>query len=109
MTRLYLIGPVTGKPNNNLEEFERVRKLLEEQDHKVDIPHDFIGPRICWEAAMLMSIHKLTNYETDKLTPYYAGVALLDGFTQSRGALLETQIAQAVGIPCLPWHDYLRW
>ena len=115
MARLYLIGPVTGKPNNNLEEFERVRKLLEEQGDQVDIPHDFVDPRVCWQSAMLVSIHKLTEFETHlhckpyEYHPHYDGVAMLEGINNSKGARLEKQIAETLGIPCLFWHDYIRW
>ena len=97
MARLYLIGPVTGKPNNNLEEFERVRKLLEAQGHQVDIPHDFVDQRVCWQSAMLVSIHKLTAYEPHlhhepyKYRPYYGGVAMLGGINLGHHRDIEDQ------------------
>lgn len=40
--RLYLIGAVTGKPNDNRGTFEAVRSELLRAGYQCDIPHDFI-------------------------------------------------------------------
>ena len=39
--RLYLIGAVTGKPNDNRGTFEAVRSELLRAGYQCDIPHDF--------------------------------------------------------------------
>lgn len=112
MKRLYIIGPVSGKPDDNRRDFESTRKRLQAEGYAVDIPHDFIRQGTDWECAMLVSIHRLTVncdllVEPPHYTALYDGVAMLDGYRQSRGASLEKQIAEAVGIPCRPWRDYL--
>lgn len=111
--RLYLIGPVTGKPNDNLDEFERAREALRADGYAVDVPHDFVSSDAPYESAMIVSIQILTaiNHVASnppRYTPYYDGVAMLDGWGQSRGAALEHVIATTVGIRCRPWREWLR-
>lgn len=45
MKRLYLIGPVTGKPNDNREAFEEASARLEAEGYAVDIPPHLHQPR----------------------------------------------------------------
>lgn len=40
--RLYLIGPVTGKPNDNRETFRAVRAILRKDGYECDCPHHYI-------------------------------------------------------------------
>lgn len=114
MDRIYIIGPVSGKPDNNIAEFERVRhELLAAGHEKVDIPHVFIDQRVGWEDSMLVSINHLTRFdpmlhlETPRYLPIYTGVAMLDGWELSNGASMEHEIATTVGIPCKPWREWL--
>lgn len=133
MTRpknLYLIGPITGIENNNRDEFERVRELLERcitaySDCKpedpntyfacVFIPHDVVDENASWEICMMDSISEMlsTRVDTDPdepthRTPYFSGVAMLDGWEGSRGARIEHDLASALGIPCKPWREWLE-
>lgn len=111
--RLYLIGPVTGKPNDNIGGFERAREALRADGYAVDIPHDFVFSDAPYESAMIVSIHRLTMNDpvptkARQYVPHYDGVALLDGWELSRGAKLERDIAVAVGIPCRPWKEWIN-
>ena len=49
------------------------------------------------------SIHALTGHR-----PAFDGVAMLDGWEQSRGARLERQVAEACGIPCKTVNEWLE-
>lgn len=106
MPRLYIIGPVTGIPENNRPAFEEARKRLMSAGYDVDIPHNFITPGTPHEEAMIISIHKLTerNYFVEgalgRWKPAYQGVARLPGWERSEGARIELLVAEACGIPC---------
>lgn len=112
---LYIIGPVTGMKNNNLVEFEQAKKELREAGIGANIPHDFVRREVPWEQAMRMSIENMLgyfedyNYEDDRwvVRNRYDGVALLDGWENSKGATIEHDLAVALGIPCKPWREWL--
>lgn len=89
--RLYIIGPVTGREDLNREAFEDARKKLELAGYAVTIPHDIIPPNASHEDAMRASIGWITRRDRD-------GVAMLDDWATSPGALLENRVATACGI-----------
>lgn len=102
---LYVIGQVTGMPKNNLPTFNQVRGELMENGHRATIPHDSIGARWSWEKAMSRSIQTICS----KLDIHgdNFGIAMLDGWENSKGAKIEHDLAEALGIPCKPWREYL--
>lgn len=106
MRRLYLIGPVTGKPNDNRQAFEEAAAHLEADGYAVDIPHAYTNLGECWGFCMRRSITAMLaiDHKGDSL---FDGVAMLDGWEKSEGAKIEKQLAEALGIPCRPWRDYL--
>lgn len=106
MRRLYLIGPVTGKPNDNREAFEEASARLEVDGYAVDIPHVYTNLGEDWGFCMRRSITAMLaiDHKGDSL---FDGVAMLDGWEESEGAKIEKQVAEALGIPCRPWRDYL--
>lgn len=111
---IYVIGPVTGMPDENIAEFERVKTELWKIGASVDIPHEYINERVGWEDAMLVSVHLLTQFhpmlhhEPPTYEPHYDGIAMLDGWEQSRGARIEHDLAEALGIECRPWREWLN-
>lgn len=116
--RLYVIGPVSGIEGNNRPAFEEAARLLMANGYGVDIPHDIVPEGVDdWRGAMLHCLHHLTmtRVRCDKGhkgertgLPYVQGIAMLDGWERSKGALLEKHIAEALGIPCRPWRRYLN-
>lgn len=114
--RLYIIGPVTGIKDDNLVEFERVKKELQEAGMAASIPHDFIVFEVTWEQAMRISICRMLDcFEAYNVTEdrnvvvnRYYGIALLDGWEDSKGATIEHDLAVALGIPCKPWREWLE-
>lgn len=90
---LYVIGPVTGRPDLNRAAFELARMELADAGYVAHIPHDFIPVGASRELAMRMSLRNLLDNAD--------GVALLDGWVESPGATVEFNAASACGIECL--------
>ncbi len=108
MASLYVIGPVTGRPRGNKEAFVSARRALKADGHICAIPHDYIDEGTGWSTAMRTSIAAMLSLEYGhKSKPAFDGIALLDGWEESKGAKIEKQLAEALGIPCRPWREYL--
>lgn len=106
--QLYVIGPVTSKPDNNIDEFKRVEAALYKAGYDVVTPHDFIPDDISHENAMLKSINKLTSHiSVCGVVRKSFAVAMLADWRESPGARLEHDVAKACGIICKPWTDWL--
>ena len=103
MTRLYISGPVTGRPYDNEAAFREAQTRLFGAGYGALIPHDLVLPEDPRETAMLLRIHDLTALDKDSgcmsISPLYDGLALLPGWGQSEGAKLEKAVAEACGIP----------
>lgn len=95
--RLYVIGPVSGRENDNREEFEDARRQLEAAGFKAVIPHDKIEAGTPWADAMRASIKELLATYRGK--PRYDGVAELPGVFGSKGARCDRGICEQLGIP----------
>lgn len=114
--RLYIIGPVTGIKDDNIQAFVEAQKELDASGYTAYSPHSFVGPGTPHEEAMRICIGRLVSgyYAARALNeagkgplttrqrhvPLYQGVALLDGWEQSEGARTEKLVAEACGIPC---------
>lgn len=111
MTRLYISGPVTGKPNDNRKAFDDARRKLRRY-YMVDIPHEYVYAETTHEEAMAILLHQLTDRtyscRKGKCANLYGGVALLPGWEQSEGARLEKAVAEACGIPCKTVDEWLE-
>lgn len=111
MARLYISGPVTGKPNDNRKAFEEVRRELRHW-YMVSIPHEYVDAETTHEEAMAILLHQLTDrtysYRKGKCANLYDGVALLPGWEQSEGAKLEKAVAESCGIPCKTVDEWLE-
>lgn len=107
MKRIYLIGPVTGKPNDNRAAFYEAAARLEEDGYAVDMPHAYTNLGEDWGFCMRRSITAMLAID-HKSASLFDGIAMLDGWEESRGTLLEKHIAEALGIPCRPWREYLN-
>lgn len=98
MENLYAIGPVTGIENDNRPAFEAARHDLKAAGYYVQLPHDYIAVGTPWPEAMAKSINVLTDADEDGGL-LFDGVALLPGWESSKGACLEKQVAEAIGLP----------
>lgn len=102
---LYVIGPVTGIENENADAFYEAARSLRKVDFGAVIPHQVVKRTATWEEAMHASIEEMTRCDDGVF--FYGGVAMIDGWEQSRGARIEHDLAMAIGIPCKPWRDWL--
>lgn len=88
--RLYVAGPVTGRPNRNLHEFELAAERLVNAGHVPLLPHWFVSEDASWDVAMRCSIETLVKCD---------GVALLADWSTSKGAQIESRIAIDLEMP----------
>lgn len=67
-----------------------------------------INPK-SWNIAMFKSIHVMTNTTQcgdGSIKPSFDGIAMLDGWENSKGATIEHDLAISVGIPCDDMDEY---
>ena len=95
--RLYVIGPVTGKPDLNREVFEDAKERLRDAGYDVLIPHDVVPPDASHEQAMRLSIKAMLGCD---------GVVVLSGWEGSKGAKLEHDVAISCGLYV---RNFLAW
>ena len=88
--RLYVIGPVTGMPDDNREAFVGAVRDLWNAGYKADFPHLHVPSDAEWHDAMKISVAHMMQAD---------GVAMLDGWRDSKGARLEYRIARELDMP----------
>lgn len=92
--RIYVSGPMSHYPGHNFEAFAYATKLLQDAGYDVHDPGEF-GIVDGWEWADYLRKDLKDVLEVD-------GIATLDNWQCSRGAVLEVHVAQALGMPVLP-------
>lgn len=100
--RLYIAGPMTGLPEYNYPEFNRVEEELAGKGYKVLNParigESFTMPDDpSWQWFMRHAL---------RLTVTADGVATLPGWRASRGASLEVHVALRIELPVRPWWEW---
>lgn len=112
--RLYISGPVTGIPEENLPAFLAAQEELDSLGYVTTVPHEFVRSDATHNDAMIVSINVLTDYDPvvyevpPRTRPFYGGVALLDGWEQSEGARTEKLVAEACGIPVKTVAEWIK-
>jgi len=98
--RLYIAGPMTGLPEFNYPAFFRAADRLRDVGHDPINPARADGREGCktWLDYMRAALLDLAVCD---------GIALLDGWGESRGAALEAHIARSLDLPVKPWRDWL--
>lgn len=95
--KIYLAGPMTGIPDLNFPEFNRVTAALRAAGHTVINPVEINNdPNAKWEDCMRADIRELVTCDA---------IALLPGWQASRGAKLEFKIATALAMPAFNAHE----
>ena len=90
MTRVYIAGPMTGLPDSNYPAFNVAAKQLRELGYEVENPAENPVPECgSWEAYMRTALAQLVRCDE---------IHFLRGWASSRGAKLERQVAQELGI-----------
>jgi len=88
MKRTYISGPMTGLPDANYPEFNRVAAQLRELGYTVLNPAE--NPkRDTWAEYMRLAIAQLVQCDE---------IHMLRGWKQSRGARMEHGIARELGL-----------
>lgn len=91
MTILYIAGPMAGIPDSNYPAFNHAATKLRAAGFTVLNPAENETPTVpSWENWMRLAIGQLVQAD---------GVALLPGWTSSRGALVEEKLARTLSIP----------
>lgn len=101
--KAYLSGPMTGIPEYNYPEFERVTKYLRAKDMEVVSPHEIPAPveelkdEALWEYYMAKCKEQVAECDT---------IILMEGWPESRGARQELQWAIEQHMPVYFIHPY---
>ena len=106
---VYISGPMSGIPDLNKPAFDEAKKHLESYRAIVVNPHD-VGKEAEWHPGF----REMSDGEKWEIYLRYDLAAMLmcdmvcalDGWENSRGALLEVNTAKAVGIPVMPWRGF---
>lgn len=88
MRRIYISGPMTGLPGFNYAAFNAEAARLRALGYHVENPAEN-PPQDSWEAYIAVCIPQLLTCDT---------IALLPGWSESRGALWERYVASQEGI-----------
>ena len=92
----YLAGPMTGYPDFNYAAFGQIKQDLESAGVQVASPHTLPWPdshegdEELWQVMMRSALKLLLDCD---------GIILMRGWTNSRGALVEYNIAAALRLP----------
>ena len=89
--KLHLSGPMTGIPDYNRPEFNRVAEILRDMGHEVFNPATDISPDTPYRAAIAANLVWICTYAE--------GMVSLGGYSGSKGARAEAGVAHACGIP----------
>lgn len=90
MRHIYLAGPMTGLPDNNYPAFHAEAARLRSLGYTVENPAENDAPPCgTWLGWMRLALAQLVCCDT---------VVFLDGFTTSRGAKIEANLAIDLGL-----------
>lgn len=101
MTTLYISGPMTGIAEHNFPMFNRAEQVLRNVGYTILNPATKgIIEGWTWEQYLKWDLAEVLKAD---------GIATLPGFTNSRGAMLETFVANTLKIPVWDvdtWFDF---
>lgn len=92
MKRIYLCGPVTGMPLGNARSFNVQAERLRALGYEVVNPIEICDETENWVTCMRRCVGALAICDT---------LALLPGWTESRGARIERHLALDLEIPAV--------
>jgi hypothetical protein len=99
--KIYLAGPMRGKPCSNFAAFDYAAYKLRAQGHEVFSPADHdrsLGLTGEDEAAAIAVSRDLFDADTHYICKEAHAIALLPGWEQSEGATAENALAKALGL-----------
>ncbi len=97
---IYVSGPMTGLPNNNVPAFNEATKRLRKKGYRVVNPAELDKGEPCrtWEDCLRRDLRELTKC---------VAIATLPGWKRSRGANLEIHVGKALSFAVHPVEHYL--
>lgn len=96
--KLYISGPMTGRPDLNYPAFNEAATFLQAHGFEVSNPATYPATEgETWEACLRRDLVDLLRCD---------GVATLPGWTRSRGARFEVRTAKMLRLPV---HSVLWW
>lgn len=94
--RVFLSDPMTGLPGFNYDAFNAEAQRLRAFGYQVENPAENMPPPCkSWEGYMRISIAQLLKCNA---------LALLPGWMESRGAIIERDLAMRLGMEVVPAH-----
>ena len=90
MTRIYIAGPMSGLPDLNYPAFNAMAERLRAHGHHVENPAENPPPKCeSWLGYMRMAVAQLATCDA---------VVMLPGWSKSKGACIEHQLAVGLGL-----------
>lgn len=96
--KVYIAGPMTGYPEWNYPAFTEAAAALRAQGYEVVSPHEL------HDDDMTRPFDWYLRRDLKALCDC-SGIAMLDGWEQSRGAKLEYLVAQGLGLTVYEYAD----
>jgi len=105
---VYIAGPMTGLPDFNYPAFRAVAAALRARGLEVKSPTEVSddGPPADYTAEMPYGYYLRRSL---RMLLDCDEVVLLPGWEQSRGARLEREVAEALGMTVTNWEQSERW
>lgn len=99
--RVYVAGPMTGLPDFNYPAFFAAERALQIAGHEVENPADNPSPTdgSGWLGFMRMSLVQISKVD---------GIALLPGWQNSRGAVIEERLGRDLSLDVRPLAKWLE-
>ena len=98
MTKIYISGPMLGRPDNNIDEFNKAEDLLLKAGYWVLNPtSNGLSNSALYEDHMRANLRMLSVADA---------LAFLPDWERSRGARLEIEVAHVLNMPVRPVSDY---
>lgn len=100
-TAIYISGPISGMSDSNLPAFAAAARDLAAKHPKAKIRNPFdngLSPDANWSEHMRADIKMMMECDA---------VALLPGWQKSKGACIENDLAEALGMDCMPIEAWL--
>lgn len=85
ITRLFLAGAISGRPDGNFAAFKRARNDLEDRGYVVTTPYDFTDPHDSWLGILGKCFQRMEGHD---------GIAILPDSLRSKGTQLQIQAAK---------------
>lgn len=100
MPTVYISGPMSGLPESNYPAFNRAAEHISAMGYAVENPAENPEPACkSWAGYMRLALAQLVRCDISVRLP---------GWENSRGAVVENDIANILGLEVIDLHDFLK-